>query len=108
MNRIRQLREEVGMTQVRLSIELEVAQETISAYEHGKHYPSLAALIKMKKIFNAGIDYIMGFSDVRNPVKNLEDNEEVLISYFKKLSPLQKDVALAYLRGLSDANEYMK
>ena len=37
-NRIKQLREEYNMTQVRLSIELEVSQETISAYESGKHY----------------------------------------------------------------------
>lgn len=103
MNRIKQLREEIGMTQVRLSIELEVAQETISAYEHNKHYPSIASLIKMMKIFNVGIDYIMGFSDVRNPVKNLDNNEEILLSYYKSLSPAYKDIALAYLKGLSDA-----
>ena len=39
-NRIKQLREELRMTQVRLSIELEVSQETVSAYENQKHYPS--------------------------------------------------------------------
>lgn len=32
------------MTQVRLSVELGVAQETVSAYESGKHYPSVATL----------------------------------------------------------------
>ena len=45
-NRIKQLREEYNMTQVRLSIELEVSQETISAYESGKHYPSVADYLK--------------------------------------------------------------
>ena len=40
MNRIRQLRKEKNITQVRLSIELEVSQETISAYEKEKHFPS--------------------------------------------------------------------
>lgn len=103
MNRIKQLREEIGMTQVRLSIELEVAQETISAYEHGKHYPSISALIKMTKIFNVGIDYIMGFSDVRIPVNILNTDESLLMSYFKNLSPQGKKLALAYLRGLSDS-----
>lgn len=103
MNRIKQLRQEIGMTQVRLSIELEVAQETISAYEHGKHYPSIASLIKMMKIFNSGIDYIMGFSNVRNPIKTLDDDEELIISYYKTLSETKKGLAVAYIKGLSDA-----
>ena len=41
-NRIRELREEKHITQVRLSTELGVAQETISAYEQGRHLPSVS------------------------------------------------------------------
>lgn len=51
MNRIKELRESKGMTQIRLSIELSLSQETVSAYENGKHYPSVENLIKMSKIF---------------------------------------------------------
>ena len=101
MNRVKQLREEIGMTQVRLSIELEVSQETISAYEHGKHYPSIASLIKMMEIFNVGIDYIMGFSDVRNPVSELTDEEQIILRAFKKLPGFKKELVKAYLEGLS-------
>ncbi|MBR1931190.1 MAG: helix-turn-helix transcriptional regulator, partial [Lachnospiraceae bacterium] len=51
-------------------IELNVTQETISAYEHGRHMPSLEALMKMSDFFNASMDYIMGLSDVRTcPVR---------------------------------------
>ncbi len=103
MNRIKQLREEIGMTQVRLSIELEVAQETISAYEHGKHFPSITSLIKMMSIFNSSADYIMGLSDVRNPVKSLSNDEERFLGYFKALSANKKDLAMAYVKGLLDA-----
>lgn len=46
-NRIRELRAEKNITQLRLSLELEVSQETVSAYENGKHLPSLKSLIKM-------------------------------------------------------------
>ena len=66
-NRIRQLREELHMTQVRLSIELEVSQETVSAYENQKHYPSFVQLVKLSNLFHASIDYIMGLSQVRSP-----------------------------------------
>ena len=51
-NRIKQLREEQHMTQVRLSIELGISQETVSAYESGKHYPSVAILIRLSEIFH--------------------------------------------------------
>ena len=100
MNRIKELRKEIGMTQVRLSIELEVAQETISAYEHGKHYPSINSLIKMMEIFNVGIDYIMGFSNVRNPVEELTEDEQIILRCFKLLSDQKKELAKAYLKGL--------
>lgn len=90
------------MTQVRLSIELEVAQETISAYENGKHYPSIHSLIKLMDIFNTGVDYIMGFSDVRLPVASISDDEQILLSYYKKLPEHKKEIALAYLNGLSE------
>ena len=40
-NRIRELREARSMSQVRLSIELEVSQETVSAYESEKHFPAI-------------------------------------------------------------------
>ena len=105
MNRIKELREEIKMTQVRLSIELEVAQETISAYEHDKHYPSISALIKMREIFNVSIDYIMGFSDVRNPIQNLNNEEQVVLNFFRMLSKTKKEIAIAYLQGLSDGEK---
>ena len=58
-NRIRELREEKHITQVRLSTELGVAQETISAYEQGRHLPSVTTLIKLSNILGASMDYIM-------------------------------------------------
>ena len=64
-NRIRELREEKQMTQLRLSIELEVSQEAVSAYENGKHYPSVSTLLKLSAIFHASCDYILGLSDIR-------------------------------------------
>lgn len=102
-NRIRQLREELNMTQIRLSIELEVAQETISAYENQKHYPSFVQLEKMSKLFHSSIDYIMGLSEVRNPVNNRTYKKlEQLISLSQQLSERQIQLVLAYMQGLLD------
>lgn len=103
-NRIRELREAAHMTQVRLSIELEVAQETISAYESGKHYPSVASLLKLSDIFHASCDYILGLSDVRYPKQSfsLSDEDEQLLIEFHALDSKKKDLLFAYLDGLAE------
>ncbi len=101
-NRIKQLREEINMTQVRLSIELEVSQETISAYENGKHYPSVTALLKLSEIFHASCDYILGLSEVRYPQTNtrLTLEESQLLNKWKSLDNRKKELLCAYLDGL--------
>lgn len=102
-NRIRELREEKHMTQVRLSIELEVSQETVSAYENQRHYPSFTQLVKMSDLFHASIDYIMGRSDVRNPVLLDGNNrKDRLANLIRQLSPHQIELVLAYVQGLLD------
>lgn len=102
INRIKQLREENHMTQVRLSIELEVSQETISAYESGKHYPSVAALLKLSAIFHASCDYILGLSDIRFPHKasDLTPDELQLLTKWNTLDTRKKELLTAYIDGM--------
>jgi len=101
-NRIKCLREEKSMTQVRLSIELSVSQETISAYEIGKHYPSVKSLLRMSELFDASIDYIMGLTSIRKTVaeKILSDDEVRLISLYRKLDTVRKEKSQSYLEGM--------
>ena len=106
MNRICQLREEKKITQVRLSIELEVSQETISAYEMGKYYPSVKSLIKLRNIFNVNIDYILGLSDIKYDYISLDSlpNDELsLILAFRKLDTLGKEKLKSYIDGYLSA-----
>lgn len=102
MNRIKELREEKRMTQVRLSTELEVAQETVSAYEIGKHYPSIKSLLKMTELFDSSIDYILGLSDLRSPINtdNLSNQEISVLALFRRLGYTQKEKAIAFMQGM--------
>ncbi|MBR6647294.1 MAG: helix-turn-helix transcriptional regulator [Clostridia bacterium] len=101
-NRIRQLREEKNMTQVRLSIELEVSQETISSYESGKHYPSVSNLIKLSHLFHASCDYILGLSNIRHPYikEDLKTDELLILEKYNILETQKKALLHAYLEGL--------
>ena len=66
MNRIKQLREELGYTQQDLANRLESSKSVIGLYENESRKPSLEILIKLSEIFNCSIDYILGKSDIRN------------------------------------------
>ena len=102
-NKIKELRKEIGMTQVRLSIELEVSQETISAYEKGKHLPSVPALVKMSEIFYASTDYILGLSAQRYPTApTLSKDEYALLGRYRNLNEVQKACLFAYIQGMID------
>ena len=98
-NRIRELRAEKNITQLRLSLELEVSQETVSAYENGKHLPSLKSLIKMADIF-----HLIGRSDVRKPsaTSPLPNEDIALLDCFHDLDTVDKARLVAYAQGLSD------
>ena len=103
-NRIRELRESIMMTQVKLSEELGVTQETISSYELARHYPSVQSLIKMSSVLAASMDYIMMLNDVRLPDKGniLPDEEAKLLALYRGLSNIKREKALAYIQGMLD------
>ena len=61
--RIRELREECGMTQRALAQELHVSQRTLSRFELEQHDLSTATLIALTRIFHVSADYILGIED---------------------------------------------
>ncbi len=101
-NRIRELRKQRHMSQIFLSIMLEVSQESVSAYENGKCYPSFQSLLKLSEIFNTSIDYIMGLTDKNSNSRELNEKECVCLSLFNRLDDNNKERALSYMHGLYD------
>ena len=71
MKRIKELRQEKGVTQEKLAEHLKLKQQTISAYENGTNEPDLKVLDKMARFFGVSIDYIVGRSDVRDPAEKI-------------------------------------
>lgn len=56
--RIRNRRQELGLTQVELGAKLGIHQKQISAYERGVNLPSSEVLIKMAEILGLSLDYL--------------------------------------------------
>jgi len=59
MNRIRELRKQINMTQKELAKQLQIADSTLSYWEMGKYEPDTNALMKLSRFFNVPIDYIL-------------------------------------------------
>lgn len=74
MNRIKQLRMEAGILQADLAQQLKVRQNTVSTWETGRSEPDLDALRELSRIFGVSIDYILGNTDIKNPLTSEDMN----------------------------------
>lgn len=63
--RLKELRKEKNITQIKLAMELNMSQNTISRYETGERQAGYNELIKIADYFNVSIDYLLGRSNER-------------------------------------------
>lgn len=61
--RLRQLRKERGITQLKLAMDLNMNQNSISRYETLEHEADYSTLIALADYFNVSIDYLLGRTD---------------------------------------------
>ena len=58
--RIRELRKARRITQLKMALDLDMSQNTISRYESGEREPGIAELIRIADYFRVSIDYLVG------------------------------------------------
>ena len=102
MKRLKNLREERGMSQQRLAIELNVSQATVSKYELEACEPDIATIRQIAQLFGVSSDYLLEISDDKVSVSSfgLTDAEKEVLFGFKRLDQMQKAKLQAYLQGL--------
>lgn len=61
--RLREIRKAKGISQLKLAMELNTNQNTISRYETGEREPGINDLIKIADYFNVSLDYLLGRTD---------------------------------------------
>lgn len=62
-NRVRQLREEQGLTQKQLGEKVNVSRQAINAVETGKFDPSLWLSYDIAQLFNKSIEEVFDFKE---------------------------------------------
>jgi transcriptional regulator with XRE-family HTH domain len=90
-----------------LSVKLGISQETISAYESGKSYPSVDILLKLCEIFNVSADYLLDKTNITTTVNNLlidnlNSKELEIIALYREMPVDKKERAIGLMMGLKD------
>lgn len=66
--RLKELRKQRGISQLKLAMDLGLSQNTVSRYETGEREADYRTLILLGDYFNVSIDYLLGRTD--NPRMN--------------------------------------
>lgn len=104
MKNLRKLRLQRKMTQINLSVKVEVSQELISQYELGQTMPTSPNLIKLADYFKCSTDYLLERTD--NPCINkdsisIDPEINKIIQIYNSLSTEDKKHFNSYLEHLS-------
>ena len=62
-NRVRQLREEQGLTQKQLGEKVNISRQAINAVETGKFDPSLWLAYEIAQVYNKSIEEVFDFKE---------------------------------------------
>jgi len=78
--RIKDLRENCGMSQADIAHRLGISRTSVSAWEMGSACPNAAYLIELSKLFSVTVDFILGIdSNMTVKLDDLNDEERAVI-----------------------------
>ena len=66
--RLKELRRARRITQLKLAMDLNLTQNTVSRYETGEREPGIAELVRIADYFHISVDYLLERTD--NPEMN--------------------------------------
>ncbi len=61
--RLKEIRKKRGIAQLKLAMDLNISQNTISRYETGEREADYATLIRLADYFNVSLDYLLERTD---------------------------------------------
>lgn len=70
--KIQKLRKEAGLSQEELSYQLDVSRQAISKWERDNGYPETEKIVRMSKIFNVTLDYLLNEEGTQTSEKAAE------------------------------------
>ena len=66
MLKLKELRQQFGLTQNKLAEKLNISRSTIAMYETNASEPDFATVEKIAELFNVSVDYLLGREDIQS------------------------------------------
>ena len=90
-DRIKQLRDECGLSQAQLAKRLHVTRSSVNAWEMGLSMPTIQYVVEMAKLFRIRTDFLLGLEEEQTISLEGLSEEEIsllygLLGYFHKRS----------------------
>lgn len=114
--RLKELRKEYKMTQEELAGKLGLVRTAIANYETGRTSPDSETLSLIANIFNTTTDYLLGRTDIKQPIENIikeqnktDSSSDEITEEIRNLSPesqeeLKKLIELYKLKDMQKRN----
>lgn len=95
---LRDLRKEYGYSQKQVAEKLNISQQTYSDYENGKTEPATDTLIRISKLYNVSLDYLLGVVDeLGSPIITPEERAAGATATKKEsITPIEDDMLYAF------------
>lgn len=71
-NRLKELREKIGLNQKECAEKLNISRGSISFYENGERLPDIETIYNMATFFDVSADYLVGLTDVKTADTNIK------------------------------------
>ncbi len=104
--RLKELRNECGLTQKKIASIINVSQQCYSDYENGKTAPDLITLSRLANFLNTTVDYLLGRTDdfgnvsVQTAAPALSEEETEILNAFRTMTYSQRIRFAAYAEGM--------
>ena len=99
MNKVKELRRKMGLTQVQLAERLNISQSALSTYETGRINIDNDTLRKIARFFDVSIDELLGIEASEIPKKpEISEAEYALTNEIRNLSEQEMKEVLDFVR----------
>ena len=102
LGRIRERRQQLGLSQAELAERVGLDQRQISQFENGQGNPTTATLISLAKTLDTSIDWIVGMTNnmgkTPENANDLDDLEREAVTILRSKSPSRRKALIEILR----------
>lgn len=106
--RLKILREKRNISREQIADLLNVSYSSIAKYETNERFPDKDTLIKLSEYFNVSIDYLLGLTDIKEPINEIIKKGEVAIKPPSEIEKIYESLPAEEKKQFKDFGEFLR